>query len=83
MIGRGEPYVGVTRDSIRDVFFDYELIWSLGCESVLNLPVRWRGETVAVVNLLHREGHYADAHVSAVRVLAHHAVPALLQIPRD
>ena len=83
VIGRGEPYLGATRDSIRDVFFDHELIWSLGCESVLNVPIRWRGETIAVVNLLHREGHYSDAHVSPVRVLAQLALPALLLIPRD
>lgn len=83
VIGHGEPYLGRTRDSIRDAFFDYELIWSLGCESVLNLPVRWRGETVAVVNLLHREGHYEEAHIPFVRVLAQLALPALLLIPRD
>ena len=47
VIREGLPYIGRTREDIRDVFFDYELIWSLGCESVLNYPVRWRGQTVA------------------------------------
>ena len=40
VLHRGEPYVGHDRADIRSVFFDYELIWSLGCESVLNIPVR-------------------------------------------
>ena len=76
----GEPYVGRTREDIRDVFFDHELIWSLGCESVLNLPVRWAGQTLGTLNLLHRAGHYAD--VDAVRVLGQLALPALLGIVR-
>ena len=82
IIGRGEPYIGRTRDDIREVFYDYELIWSLGCESVLNLPVRWRGQTMGTLNLLHRAGYYDESHVEPVRLLAHLALPALLMIAR-
>ena len=76
----GLPYIGHTRDDIRDVFFDHELIWSLGCESVLNMPVRWAGRTLGTLNLLHRAGFYSEAQVPAVRVLAQLAAPALLQL---
>jgi GAF domain-containing protein len=79
----GQPYIGRTRDDIRAVFFDHELIWSLGCESVLNMPVRWAGETIGTVNLLHRAGHYTEAHVPQVRLLAALAAPALLVLARD
>ena len=66
IIGRGEPYIGRTREDIREVFYDYELIWSLGCESVLNVPVRWRGQTVGTLNLLHRAGvSTMNRHVEA------------------
>lgn len=82
VIGRGHPYLGRTRADIRDVFYDYELIWSLGCESVLNLPVRWRGETLGTLNLLHRAGHYEDAHIPRVALLGHLALPALMTISR-
>jgi hypothetical protein len=78
VIQRGEPYIGRTREDIRDVFFDYELIWSLGCESVLNMPVRWRGKTLGTLNLLHRAGFYDESHVAPVRLLAHLALPALM-----
>ncbi len=80
---RGEPYIGRTRDDIRAIFYDYELIWSLGCESVLNVPVRWRGETLGTLNLLHAAGHYREADVAPVRVLAQMALPAMLMLPRD
>ncbi|MBV8912450.1 MAG: GAF domain-containing protein [Acetobacteraceae bacterium] len=83
VIHRGEPYVGRTRDDVREVFFDYELIWSLGCESVLNMPVRWAGQTLGTLNLLHRAGHYSEADLPQVRLMAALAVPAFLALTRD
>jgi hypothetical protein len=82
VIGGGEPYIGRTREDIREVFFDYDLIWSLGCESVLNMPVRWRGQTLGTLNLLAEAGHYTEAHVLRVRLMAHLALPAMMLIAR-
>ena len=82
VLGEGIPYIGRTREDISERFFDYELIWSLGCESVLNLPVRWRGQTVGTLNLLHRAGHYDESQIERVRLLGHLALPALLMIAR-
>ena len=78
----GEPYIGRTREDIREAFYDHELIWSLGCESVLNMPVRWAGQTLGTLNLLHRAGYYEDGHVPHVRRVAHLALPGLLSIVR-
>lgn len=82
VLGRGEPYVGRDRDDIRAVFFDYELIWSLGCESVLNLPVRWDGQVLAVLNLLHGGGWYNGVDPGSLLPLAQLAVPALQSMQR-
>ena len=79
----GEPYVGRDREDIRAVFFDYELILSLGCESVLNLPVRWDGRVLAVLNLLHESGWYNDVDPGALLPLAQFAVPALQLMQRE
>ena len=78
----GEPYIGRTREDIREVFFDHELIWSLGCESVLNMPVRWRGQTIGTINLLHQAGWYDEAHVPTTRLFAHLALLAMALIAR-
>ena len=78
----GEPYIGRTREDIREVFFDYELIWSLGCESVLNMPVRWRGQTLGTLNLLHQAGWYDEGDVATTRLFAHLALPAMALIAR-
>lgn len=82
LLGRGEPYIGRSEADIRDVFFDHELIISLGCESVLNMPARWRGRTIGTLNLLHEAGHYNEADLAPVRLAAQLALPALLSISR-
>lgn len=82
VIFQGQPYIGRTRDDIEEVFFDYELIWSLGCESVLNMPVRWQGQTVGTLNLLHEAGWYDESHVALTRLFAHLALPGMLMISR-
>lgn len=83
VIGAGQPYIGRTRADIQQVFYDYELIWSLGCESVLNMPVRWAGETLGTLNLLHQSESYTEAHLPQVRHLAALALPALLVLTRN
>ena len=67
----------------RTVFYDYELIWSLGCESVLNMPVRWRGHTAGTLNLLHRAGWYDESDISTTWLFAHLALPAMRLISRS
>lgn len=76
----GVPYIGHTREDIKEVFYDYELIWSLGCESVLNMPVRWNGQTYGTLNLLHRAGWYSETDIANVRLFAQLALPGILQI---
>ena len=82
VVHAGKPYVGRTKADIEDVFFDHALIASLGCESVLNVPVRWAGQTLGTLNLLHRAGHYSDVDVPTARLLAQLAVPAFQMISR-
>ena len=76
----GNPWICRTREDIKEVFFDYELIWSLGCESMLNMPVRWRGETVGTLNLSNKAGHFTEADIANVRHLGALALPALLTL---
>ena len=82
VIHGGRPWIGHDADAIRWAFYDHETILALGCESVLNMPVRWRGETLGTLNLLHRAGHYTEADIPHVALLAHLALPALMLITR-
>lgn len=72
------PYIGKSAEDIREVFFDHELILSLGCASVLNVPVVWDGRTLGTINLLHEAGWYDEADVPIAQAFAALAVPAYL-----
>ena len=78
VFGRREPYIGRTAADIRAVFFDHELIASLGCDSVLNLPVVHDVRVLGTVNLLHEAGWYDESDLPVGRLFAALAVPAYL-----
>jgi hypothetical protein len=80
VIHGGQPYIGRTREDIAANFFDHALINSLGCESILNMPVRWNGQTLGTLNLCHRAGHYAESHLPQIRLIAQLAAPAVLMV---
>lgn len=77
-----EPYIGYTADDIREVFFDHALITSLGCASVLNVPVVQDGRTLGVLNLLHEARWYDEADAPLAQVFAALAAPAFLKLAR-
>jgi len=77
-----EPYIGYTADDIREVFFDHVLIASLGCASVLNVPVVHDGRTLGVLNLLHEARWYDEADAPLAQVFAALAAPAFLKRAR-
>ena len=69
-------FVANTIAEIAKVFPDYELIDSLGCQSVVNMPVVLGGELVGTVNMLDVEGYYTPERVADIREVL--AVPAKL-----
>jgi hypothetical protein len=76
------PYVGRTADDIRAVFFDHELILSLGCQSVLNVPVVWNERTLGTINLLHEAGWYEERDLPVATAFAALAVPGYHELRR-
>ncbi|MBY4893616.1 GAF domain-containing protein [Rhodobacteraceae bacterium N5(2021)] len=65
--GRRETFVANTLAEIAEVFPDYELIGSLGCGSVMNLPVFDGDSLLGTVNLLDAKGHFTAERVRAVQ----------------
>lgn len=65
--GRRETFVANTLTEIAAVFPDYDLIGSLGCGSVMNLPVFDNGTLLGTVNLLDAEGHFTPERVRYAR----------------
>lgn len=56
-------------EAIAKVFDDHALIRSLGCESVINVPVEIAGEVVGTVNCLHVAGFYTPDKIAAAEAL--------------
>lgn len=74
----GQPWIGRDQAAIAANFRDHALIHSLGCDSVINLPVRWRGRTIGTLNLLHQAGWYDAADAGIGRQVTGLAIPVLL-----
>lgn len=69
VIDRGQSFVANTLEEFSALFDDHELIQSLGCEAVVNLPVVDGKDVIAVVNVLDRAGHFTAAKVAALETL--------------
>jgi hypothetical protein len=74
--GEKRSFVANTIEEIAKVFPDHALIGSLGCGSVVNVPVVLEGDLVATINLLHSAGFYTAERVAHAE--AELAIPARL-----
>ena len=69
VIEKKQTFVANDIDGIKAVFDDHELIKSLGCESVINVPIVVGGEVLGTINCLHEAGFYTSDKVEAAEVL--------------
>jgi hypothetical protein len=56
-------FINSNMADMRDVFFDHELIQSLGCESSCHIPVVVEGALLGVFNMLNVSGYYTQDRV--------------------
>jgi hypothetical protein len=64
-----KAFVANRLDDIRDLFPDHQIIGSLGCGSVINMPVFLAGQFMGTVNVLHEPGYYTADRVDALQAL--------------
>jgi GAF domain-containing protein len=64
-----QTFVANDIEGIAAVFSDHELIKSLGCESVINVPIVVAGEVKGTINCLHEAGFYTPERVEAAEAL--------------
>jgi hypothetical protein len=76
------PFVANTIAEISEVFPDHETIRSLGCGSVINLPVIIADELAGTLNLLHEEHFYTAARIEAAKAMSLPAKAAFLATQR-
>lgn len=69
VIENHQTFVANDIETIATVFDDHELIKSLGCESVINVPIIVAGHVIGTINCLAEAGHYSDERVTAAQTL--------------
>jgi hypothetical protein len=76
------PWIGYDAADIRSVFYDHELIASLGCDAMLNLPVVHDGRALGTINISNAAGWYDETDIPVGLVFAALAIPAYLSLGR-
>lgn len=66
VIRKQKTYVANDADQITRDFADADLIASLGCGAIVNLPLIENGQVVATVNLLNKAGHFNNQKLEEV-----------------
>lgn len=82
LIGRHQIYTALSIEAIAEDFFDWQLIQSLGCESIANLPIVVGGETIGAFNLLHEAGYYTRDRLALAQYIMPFATLAYLVLLR-
>jgi len=72
------PYFGRTSEDVRRIFKDWALISSLGCGSIINIPIVDGGVTRAALNILDAEGAYTNDDIdTAIEISRRHTESVL------
>lgn len=79
---RHQIFSSLRIEEIAEVFFDWQLIQSLGCESNANIPVIAGGAVIGTLNLLHEAGYYTPERLARASELLPFATIAFLLAAR-
>ncbi|OLP58885.1 hypothetical protein BJF93_22905 [Xaviernesmea oryzae] len=82
VLRRQEVFSTLSIEEIAEVFFDWELIRSLGCESNVNVPVVVGGQVIGTINLLDAAGSYTAERLAPLPALMPYAIIAFLLVTR-
>lgn len=78
VLKHGEVFIAPDKSALMEVFSDAPFLISYGCESVLNVPVKYQGRVIGSLNLLHKEHSYDRGNISPALIISQMLVPYLL-----
>ncbi|MEA3084907.1 MAG: hypothetical protein QOC89_2604 [Paraburkholderia sp.] len=70
----GKIYVGSTKADVKSAFSEHETLWSIGCESTFNIPIRKNGLTLGLFSLLDGAHAYDSADLALANLFGQLAV---------
>jgi GAF domain-containing protein len=81
---RGDVALAANKADIKRLFFDHELIISLGITAILNAPIRHGGRRLGTLNFCGTEGMYGATEIQTAKILAGLLTPCLLlEMPKE
>jgi hypothetical protein len=81
VLDRHESFIANNINDIAKVFSDYKLIYSLGCQSVCNLPIVQDGNLLGTVNCLDEENYFTTRRVKKLEQIKPLALACFLLNP--
>lgn len=83
LLVRQQIYTALSIEAIAEDFFDWQLIQSLGCESIANIPIIVGSEVIGALNLLHEAGYYTPERLARAGELLPFMTFAFLMAQRE
>ena len=74
-----QHFICKSKQEIKKIFFDYEIIFSLGCGSIINLLILFQGRPIGTVNILNKENHYSDKDLKKIDFLTVFLIPYFIK----
>lgn len=78
IMDRGDVAFAPTKAEVKRLFFDHELIFSLGITAILNAPIRRGGIRLGSLNFCGLENTYGPKEVATAKILAGLLVPTVM-----
>jgi GAF domain-containing protein len=78
VLDQGEVFIARDGEQVRASFSDHELIASLGIAAIMNVPIRFGGQTLGAMNLCGEAGRYTEADIPAAKLIAGLLVAAVM-----
>jgi len=78
VLAEGQVFIAHTPDEVKHAFADYELIFSLGVGSIMNVPIGFAGRRLGTMNVSHDANWFTSEDAECGRVIAALLAPELL-----
>ena len=74
-----QHFICKSKKEIKKIFFDYEIIFSLGCGSIINLLILFQGKPIGTVKILNKENYYSDKDLKKIDFLTVFLIPFFIK----
>ena len=78
VIKNKKHFLGKSKKDIKKLFFDYEVIFSLGCGSIINFLVKFNDIPIGTINVLDKEYKYNHRDVKKLDTISSFLIPFFL-----